>query len=105
MAIENNIEWVKVQRPQRWKPRAEGEELIGSFISKTTRTGDGGRVYAVVTIRTSRGVVTVAGVVIGSLFESAGCIPGDTVRIVFRGMRESNSGNMYRDFDLYLASD
>lgn len=98
-------DWVKVVAPQRWRPTKPGATLEGVFISKSTRPGDNGTVYGVVTVSTKAGTFAVAGAVISSLFEAAGCSPGTSVRIVFLGDRTSASGRWYRDYDLFLAKE
>lgn len=95
--------WVKVPRPRAWRPTEPGAVLIGELVSRSTRpTGDGG-VYGVVTLRTDDGPVTVSGVVVSALFESAGAVAGTLVRIVYLGERTSQKFRTYRDFELYLA--
>jgi len=46
--------WKKVVAPKAWRPEATGEELIGFYGGKTTRTGAYGQ-YDVVLVSTRAG--------------------------------------------------
>jgi hypothetical protein len=102
--VADGRQWVRVRAPRRWQPRHDGDVLVGQFLSRTTRPGDNGSTYAVVTIGVGEGAVTIAGVVISSLFDAAGDLEhGTPVRIVYKGELTSiGSGRKYKDFELWL---
>ena len=103
--VANGRAWIKVESARPWRPTAPGDVLIGEYVGRSTRPGDGGTVYGVITIRTEHGARTVSGVVISGLFESASPAEGATVRIVYKGEHRSLAERTYRDFELYLARD
>jgi hypothetical protein len=96
--------WSKVQAAKPWRPREVGDALVGEFVSQSTRAGESGS-YSVVTLKTAEGKLTVSGVVIQSLFDSAALPAGATVRVVYKGENTSAMGRTWKDFELFVATD
>jgi len=105
MVVAESRVWVKVRAPRPWKPKQLGDVLVGQLLARTTKVVKDESSYGVVVLQTEQGPLTIAGVVISSLFDASGAPIGATVRVVYRGEHVSLAGRKYRDFDLYLAQD
>lgn len=93
--------WVKVVAPHPWKPKAAGEQLVGIYIGKVTKTGPYGD-YSAVMLRVDTSLVTVSGALINDL---AGAIPVNRmVRVVYLGHQPwaSDPERYYPVYELYI---
>jgi len=94
--------WQKVRGARPWRPQVSAV-LVGNFISKSTRPGDNGTVYGVITIQTEDNRAhTLTGVVITGLVESSGVEYGAKVRIVYLGQEQSGAGRTYRNYEMFV---
>lgn len=84
MNLKNRYEWKKVERPITWRPKTEGEELIGFFGGKTIREGKFGQYEVVLVHVPHTGSFMISGVVVAQLFDAAGVGVGWPVRVVWR---------------------
>ena len=96
--------WTKVQAAKPWRPREIGDAMIGEFVARSERVTPTGS-YSVITLRTEQGALTVSGVVVSALFDAADPVQDQTVRIVYKGEQTSIAGRVWRDFDLFIATD
>ncbi len=104
--VADGRRWVRVAAPRPWRPKFEGDVLVARFLSRATRLGDGDRTFAVVTLGTDDGAVTISGVVIASLFDAAGDLQhGTPVRVVYKGTQTSAAGRPWKDFELWVEKE
>jgi hypothetical protein len=101
--VADGARWRRVRGSKPWKPKQDGDVLVGRLLARSTRPGDNGSVYGVATVEGPNGPVTVSGVVITGLLDAAGELDPETrIRIVFTGTKMALSGRSYNDFDLYV---
>lgn len=99
-SIWERIKWKRVAAPGLWQPSV-GEELVGYYGGRTTRSGRFGQYdAALVQLPRQAGSRIVSGVKILQLLDSAGLRIGGLVRITYLGMVPLGEGRSMRDFAL-----
>lgn len=102
-SLRERFDWKKVVAPKVWRPKYNGEELIGFYGGRTVRNGQFGQ-YEVVLIHVpQRGAFVVNGVRIIQLIDAALITPGHAVRIVWRGMMDLGDDKKMRSYDVFVA--
>lgn len=95
--------WRRVAGPRPWRPKHDGDVLIGRLLARSTKPGDGGTNYGVATLESLEGPVTITGVVITGLLDAAGTLEeGTLLRVVYRGEEVSTAGRKYKVYELYV---
>lgn len=96
--------WRRVEAPKAWVP-STGEELVGFFVGRTLRqsvfvTGQ----YEVILVAVpGMGVRMVTGTQLIQLVDAAQLAPGDPVRIIFLGYKDTANKRQIKLFDLYIT--
>lgn len=104
-SVKDKYEWKKVAAPKRWNPRDPGEELCGTYVGKTTRSGTYGQYEVVLVDVPSSGAFMISGVRIVQLVDASQVQPGWPVRIIWRGYQPvgGGQGKEMKMFDFFVA--
>lgn len=92
--------WTEIRVIPLWNPKARGERITGKFVMLQTLTGQYGP-YPSVVIETEKTRLRVSGTTIGDLFASTDINPGQLVKLVYTGMKETSSGFLMKTFRLF----
>jgi hypothetical protein len=101
--LRERYEWRKVETPKAWRPKELGEELLGFYGGKTSRSGPYGQYDLVLVHVPKRGSFLVSGTRVIQLIDAAGIEPGWPVRVVFRGVVQLDEQRRMKSFDVFVA--
>ena len=107
--LRSRYTWRKVERPMPWKPRLEGDELIGFYGGKTIRNGKFGQYEVAIVHVPNAGSFMLSGVAAIQSFDTANLDIGWPVKVIWKGMRdlgqdkESGKKKEMKLFDVYVA--
>ncbi len=102
-SLVSRYEWKKVEAPKTWRPKHNGEELVGFYGGKTSRTGQYGQ-YEVVLIHVPRrGTFMISGTRIVQLADAANINVGWPIRVVYLGTVALAEEKTMKQFDVFVA--
>ncbi len=101
--MNENIQWRKVNRPRSWRPKNNGEELIGYYCGRTLRNGQWGQYEVVTVVTPNSGALMVSGTHLIQLADVAMLKYGDAIRIKFLGVKPVGDGHEMKEFELYVS--
>ncbi len=84
-ALREKYEWKKVEAPKTWRPKFNGEELVGFYGGRTMRSGSFGQYEVVIIHVPARGSFMVSGTQVIQLIDASCVEVGDPVRVVWGG--------------------
>lgn len=97
------FEWKKVRAPQTWRPKEDGEELVGFYGGKTLKNGKFGQYEVVIVHVPTRGSYLVSGTSIIQLIDGACVRPGHPICIVWGGVKALTGDRTMKQFELRIA--
>lgn len=84
-SILERYEWKEVHAPKAWYPKMPGEELVGFYGGRTTRSGYHGQYEVVLVHVPAKGSFMVSGTKLMQLADAAMIDIGHPIRIVWEG--------------------
>ncbi len=97
------MKWRKVKRPKSWRPKYDGEELIGYYVGRTLKNGQYGQYEVVTVVTPDHGTYMVSGTQLIQLADVAMLKYGAAVRIKFIGMKPVGESHTMKEFELYVS--
>lgn len=106
--LRARFEWKKVEAPKAWRPKHNGEELVGYYRGRTVRSGRFGQYEVVMLLVPGRGAFMLSGTRIIQLIDAAGVDEGWPVRVVWKGLKnigetEDGEPKRMKDFEVFVA--
>lgn len=83
--LREKYEWKKVEAPKTWRPKYNGEELVGFYGGRTIRSGSFGQYEVVIVHVPGRGSFMLSGTQLIQLIDAASADVGDPIRVVWGG--------------------
>ncbi len=107
-ALREKYEWKKVVAPKTWRPKFNGEELVGFYGGRTMRSGSFGQYEVVIIHVPARGSFMVSGTQVIQLIDASAADVGDPVRVVWGGYLKLGEGEDGREkkmklFEVYVV--
>jgi hypothetical protein len=101
--LKQRYAWKKVEAPKVWRPKHNGEELVGYFTGKTSKNGQFGQYDVILVAVPTRGVFMISGTRVVQLVDAANMQIGWPVRVVFKGRVALGEEREMKDFDVFVA--
>lgn len=86
--LRARYEWKRIEAPKTWRPKHNGEELVGYYAGKSVRNGQFGQYEIVMVTVPRRGVFMISGTRIVQLADASGVQYGWPVRVVWQGLAD-----------------
>ncbi len=100
--IRERFKWKKVEAPRAWRPRP-GDELLGFYGGKTTKSGRFGSYEAVIVHVPGGPAMLISGVMAVQAADSAMLVVGHPVRFVFKGLKDLGEGKTLKQVEMFVA--
>lgn len=100
--LRERFKWKKVEAPRAWRPRYNGEDLVGYYGGKSVRNGAHGQYEVVIVHVPARGAFTISGVRAVQLADTSMMMVGSPMRIVFKGMVSLGNDHSMKEFELFI---
>lgn len=104
--LRSRYEWKKVTAPKAWRPKHNGEELVGFYGGKSVRTGQYGEYTTILVHVPKRGSFSISGTRIVQLVHAADIDVGWPIRIVWLGtvkVGDPDDDHQMKNFDVFVA--
>lgn len=98
-----DMKWRKVHAPIVWRPKDDGEELIGYYAGRSLRDGTHGQYEVATVLVPYKGAFLISGTMLIQLLDSAMISRGDAVRVVFKGRKPLEDEREMKLFELYVG--
>jgi len=102
--LRGRYNWEKVVAPKTWRPKYNGEELVGFYGGRTTKHGVYGQYEVVIVHVPARGSFMISGTQLLQLVDSAMLEVGAPVRVVWGGYLVLGEERKMKTFDLFIVA-
>lgn len=102
--IRARFEWEKVHAPKTWRPKYNGEELVGFYGGRTTKKGPFGQYDVIIVHVPARGAFMVSGTMALQLVDASMIEVGAPMRLVWRGYVAIAEERKMKSFELFVVA-